>query len=98
PADLDACQADDPAALPAPADCGTDLLAMLMDTSWVSRQYDHQLFLNTVVGPGGDAAVLRLKAPGLPAPPGGVRRAIALSTDGNRRGGGLHPRLRTGIV
>ena len=27
------------------------------------RQYDHQLFLNTVEGPGGDAAVLRLKHP-----------------------------------
>ncbi len=36
-----------------------------MDPSWVYRQYDHQLFLNTVVGPGGDAALLRLKAPGL---------------------------------
>ena len=31
--------------------------------SWVWRQYDHQLFLNTVEGPGGDAAVLRLKHP-----------------------------------
>ena len=27
------------------------------------RQYDHQLFLNTVEGPGGDATVLRLKHP-----------------------------------
>ena len=56
---------------------------MLYDPAWAYRQYDHQLFLNTVVGPGGDAALLRLKAPGLPAPPGGVRRAVALSTDGN---------------
>ena len=39
---------------------------MLSDPSWVFRQYDHQLFLNTVDGPGGDAAVLRLSAPGLP--------------------------------
>ena len=30
----------------------------------VWSQYDHQLFLNTVEGPGGDATVLRLKAPG----------------------------------
>ena len=37
------------------------------DASWVYRQYDHQLFLNTVVGPGEDAAVLRLAAPGFPA-------------------------------
>ena len=39
------------------------LLGMLADTSWVWSQYDHQLFLNTVVGPGGDATVLRLKHP-----------------------------------
>ncbi len=62
----DEAAARDPGALPAPDDCGPDLLAMLMDPSWVFRQYDHQLFLNTVVGPGGDAALLRLKAPGLP--------------------------------
>ena len=31
--------------------------------SWVWSQYDHQLFLNTVEGPGGDATVLRLKHP-----------------------------------
>ena len=40
-----------------------DLLAApnIADKSWVWRQYDHQLFLNTVAGPGGDASVLRLK-------------------------------------
>ena len=58
--------ADDPGALAAPADCGPDVLALLSDPSWVYRQYDHQLFLNTVDGPGGDAAVLRLAAPGPP--------------------------------
>ena len=52
---------------PPPADGGADLLALLCDPSWVWRQYDHQLFLNTVVGPGGDAALLRLAGPGLPA-------------------------------
>ena len=57
----------------APADCGAELLALLMDPSWVYRQYDHQLFLNTVVAPGGDAALLRLAAPGVPAPGDGVR-------------------------
>ncbi|MDQ1367049.1 MAG: phosphoribosylformylglycinamidine synthase subunit PurL, partial [Acidimicrobiaceae bacterium] len=59
-----AAAANDPGRLPAPEDCGADLVGMLMDPSWVFRQYDHQLFLNTVVGPGGDAALLRLKAPG----------------------------------
>src|SRR5207237_7172685 len=56
--------------------------------SWVYQQYDHQLFLNTVAAPGGDAAVLRLKAPGLPA----TRRGLALSTDGNSRWCLLDPR------
>ncbi|MDA1258360.1 MAG: phosphoribosylformylglycinamidine synthase subunit PurL [Chloroflexi bacterium] len=42
----------------------------------VFRQYDHQVQTNTVVPPGGDAAVLRLKD---------TRRGIALSTDGNGR-------------
>ena len=47
-------------------DLSTELLDLLAspniaDKSWVWRQYDHQLFLNTVAGPGGDASVLRLK-------------------------------------
>jgi len=66
---------------PPGTDLSGELLALLAsptiaDTSWVWRQYDHQLFLNTVVGPGGDAAVLRVKETG---------RALALSTDGNAR-------------
>ena len=52
PAALERRRADDPSRLPAPADCGADLLAMLADPSWVWSQYDHQLFLNTVEGPG----------------------------------------------
>jgi phosphoribosylformylglycinamidine synthase II len=43
---------------------------------WVWRQYDHQVLTNTVVGPGADAAVMRVK---------GTRRAIALATDGSGR-------------
>ena len=42
----------------------------------VYRQYDHQVQTNTVVGPGSDAAVLRIK---------GTDKAIALSIDGNGR-------------
>jgi len=92
--ELDRLAALDPAALAAPADCGADLLAMLVDPAWVYRQYDHQLFLNTVEGPGGDAAVLRLKAPGVPP----SRRALAVSTDGNARWCALEPRLGTALV
>ena len=55
----------------------------IADKSWVWRQYDHQLFLNTVAGPGGDAAVLRLK---------GTDRALALTTDGKARFCRLDPR------
>ena len=94
PADLEARRADDPARLPAPSDCGADLVAMLADTSWVWSQYDHQLFLNTVEGPGGDATVLRLKAPGLP-PTG---RGLALTVDSNSRWCDLDPRLGTALV
>ncbi len=40
----------------------------------VWRQYDHQVGTNTVVGPGSDAAVIRIK---------GTNKALAISTDGN---------------
>jgi len=94
PADLDARHADDPARLPPPADCGADLLALLADTSWVWSQYDHQLFLNTVEGPGGDATVLRLKAPGLPS----TEKGLALTVDSNSRWCDLDPRRGTALV
>ena len=42
----------------------------------VYRQYDHQVQTNTVVGPGSDAAVLRIK---------GTKKAIAVAIDGNGR-------------
>src|SRR4051794_29359568 len=86
--------ADDPARLPAPDDMGADLLALTADLSWVWSQYDHQLFLNTVEGPGGDAAVLRLKAPGLPP----SSRAMALTTDSNSRWCALDPGRGTSLL
>jgi phosphoribosylformylglycinamidine synthase len=72
-----------PPARPAPgppADPAATLLGSLLDTRWVSSQYDSQLFLNTVAGPGSDAAVLRLKHPTTGVDTG---RALALTTDGN---------------
>ena len=68
------------------------MCALLTDASWVFRQYDHQLFLNTVVGPGSDATVLRLKAPGVGA---SGRGGLALSTDGNGRWCAVDPRVGT---
>jgi phosphoribosylformylglycinamidine synthase II len=65
-----------------------DVLSMLMDVSWIYRQYDHMLFLNTVEGPGGDASVLRVAGPGLPP----SRRAIAVSADSNPRWCSADPR------
>ena len=82
-------------ALAAPSDAGADLLDLLLDPSWVYRQYDHQLFLNTVVPPGGDAAVLRLKHPRTGEDTG---RGLALTTDGNHRWCALDPRQGTALV
>jgi phosphoribosylformylglycinamidine synthase len=104
PADLERRRADDPTrdlanalagAGAAGVDrCNEDVLALLADASWVYRQYDHQLFLNTVVGPGEDAAVLRLSAPGLPV----SDRALAISTDSNPRWCALDPRQGTAMT
>ncbi len=64
-------------------DCGAaeTLLRLLASPNVASkhavyRQYDHQVQTNTMAGPGGDAAVLRVK---------GTNRAIAVAVDGNGR-------------
>lgn len=81
---------DPAAALPVVTDAtaGRELVALMgspnmADTSWAWRQYDHQLFVNTVAGPGLDAALLRVK---------GTGRAVAVSVDGIGRYGRLDPR------
>ncbi|GIN41745.1 phosphoribosylformylglycinamidine synthase subunit PurL [Heyndrickxia oleronia] len=43
---------------------------------WVYKQYDHQVRTNTVVTPGSDAAVVRIR---------GTRKALAMTTDCNSR-------------
>jgi phosphoribosylformylglycinamidine synthase subunit PurL len=50
---------------------------------WVYRQYDHMVRTNTVVLPGADAAVVRLKE---------TRRALAMALDGNGRYCAANPR------
>ena len=96
PADRAARLADSAdAALPAPDDPGADLRDLLYETSWVYSQYDHQLFLNTVEGPGGDASVLRLKHPATGVDTG---RALAMTADGNHRWCALDPRRGTALV
>jgi phosphoribosylformylglycinamidine synthase len=64
-----------------PKQAGSTLLRLLTSPNIASkhcvyRQYDHQVGNNTVVLPGNDAGVLRIK---------GTKKAIALTTDGNAR-------------
>jgi len=99
PHDLDALQAADPRSqlhdkFPPGADLSGELLALLAtptiaDKTWIARQYDHQLFLNTVAGPGADAAVLRVP---------GTTKGLALSTDGKARFCKLDPRTGGRLV
>ncbi len=68
--------------IPLPPEGPSDILIRLLASPNIAskesvyRQYDHQVQTNTVLGPGSDAAVLRIK---------GTRKAIALSIDGNSR-------------
>ena len=94
PVDLDTVHADDPTDDEPIGSPNDDLLDLLIDPAWVYRQYDSQLFLNTVVGPGRDAALLRLAGPGLPI----SQRGIALSTDSNPRWCALDPRGGTALT
>jgi phosphoribosylformylglycinamidine synthase len=79
---LDALQNADLASLPLPSDpWGSVLLRLLASPNVASkrsvyRQYDHQVIDNTVVSPGADAALLRVK---------GTSKGLALATDGNGR-------------
>ncbi|MGC8471923.1 MAG: phosphoribosylformylglycinamidine synthase subunit PurL [Acidimicrobiales bacterium] len=94
PADLECLRADDPTTTEVPGDCGSELRSLLLDPSWVYRQYDHQLFLNTVAGPGSDAALLRLAGPGLPP----SERGVAVTTDSAPRWCAVDPRLGVALV
>jgi phosphoribosylformylglycinamidine synthase II len=77
-----------------PKDYGAVLLKLLAaptiaEKSWVYRQYDHMVRTNTMVLPGSDAAVLRIKENG---------KAIAMSVDGNGRYCYLDPFLGGQLV
>ena len=84
PAYLDALQSFDPMTLRHPED-PEELAAVLLrvlaspnvcSRNWIWDQYDHQVRLDTLVLPGSDAAVIRIKDTDL---------AIAVSTDCNGR-------------
>jgi phosphoribosylformylglycinamidine synthase len=91
PTDRAAMLADDPSEELAGLDANEAVLALVGDAGLVYRQYDHQLFLNTVIGPGADGALLRLAGPGLPV----SSKGMALSTDSNPRWCALDPRAGT---
>jgi phosphoribosylformylglycinamidine synthase len=57
--------------------------------TWVHRQYDTTVRTNTVIGPGGDAAVVRVR---------GTTRALACKTDCNGRYVYLDPRVGAQIA
>jgi phosphoribosylformylglycinamidine synthase len=56
---------------------------------WAYRQYDSTVRTNTVIGPGGDAAVIRLR---------GTSKALAVKTDCNGRYVYLEPRTGAAIA
>ncbi len=79
---LEETRAFDLASLPLPDGGPGELLLRLLESPniaskrWIFRQYDHQVQTNTAQGPGGDAAVLRLRE---------TRKGLAIATDGNGR-------------
>jgi phosphoribosylformylglycinamidine synthase subunit PurL len=71
-----------------------DLLTLLASPNlaskqFVYRQYDHMVRTNTVVLPGADAAVVRIKE---------TRRALAMSLDGNGRYCAADPRAGARLI
>ena len=56
---------------------------------WVHEQYDSMVQTNTVIGPGGEAGVMRIKGTGKP----GHERGLAMALDGNGRWCYLNPKL-----
>jgi len=80
--------------IPASGDLTADLLALLSSgdlcsKSWIYEQYDHTVRTNTIIGPGSDAAVLRVKE---------TDTSVAISLDGNGRYCYLDPREGTKLI
>ena len=86
PEDLGARQSLNLSLVESESDPEAALKALLSDPnlgskSWVYRQYDQRVQGNTLIGPGGDAALVRVKRPdGSP-----TTKALAISVDCNHR-------------
>lgn len=93
---IESLQSFDVTSIPdiSPKKAGPALLRLLASPNIASkhsvyRQYDHQVGDNTVVLPGSDAAVLRVK---------GTKKAISLTSDGNGRYCYVNPYLGGAIA
>jgi phosphoribosylformylglycinamidine synthase II len=89
PAWLDGLAEDDPTFADPPVSPAVAFVRVLRSPNVASKrvvweQYDSLVQGNTLVGPGGDAAVIRIE---------GTLKAVALATDGNGRYGQLDPFL-----
>ncbi|TDI13567.1 MAG: phosphoribosylformylglycinamidine synthase II, partial [Acidobacteria bacterium] len=85
---LKGVQRFDAAEIPQPENLSQTLLDLmgspnLGSRDWITSQYDQTVRTNTLVGPGSDAAVVRVK---------GTRRALAMTSDCNHRWCYLDPR------
>ncbi len=94
PAYLDEAVKLDWSSLPHPADFGEILEKLVLGPNLCSRryiyeQYDHMVQTNTVIYPGSDAAVIRVK---------GTTKALAVTCDGNGRYVYLDPYRGTQIA
>jgi phosphoribosylformylglycinamidine synthase len=81
PANQDEIEQLDVSKIEEPKDLGATIKLILgspniVSKEWVYRQYDHYVRSNTVVAPGADAAVIRVK---------GTQKGLALTVDGNSR-------------
>lgn len=61
----------------------------IADKSWIYQQYDHTVQTNTVIAPGADAAVIRIK---------GTNKGIAATVDVNSRYCYLNPEIGASIA
>ncbi len=80
-------RAFDPNSIPEPGDYNETLLSLLnspniANKTWVYRQYDSQVLTNTVVMPGGDSSVVRIKE---------TDKALAMKVDCNSKFVYLNP-------